>query len=235
MSATGASTEAAAPTPSQRVAQGGGILYDPAVPLEALIPDPRNPNQMPEAAYRQLVANVRNPGIGFTQPMLLRPDVDEHGAETGRYFIVDGHHRAMAAKECGMTAVPAMLKAGLTRTGAQLLGIAMNNIRGVLDLAAVGEVFKDLHMSGVQVTDMVVTGFDEATIGKVLEFKPMDPDSPTGPTTETPNADAKIHTLEIVFADEKAMKRAKRRIDATAKKLGISDKGLALMHLLSLE
>lgn len=218
-----------------RVQLQNGLFIEPSVPLTALIPDDKNPNQMPEAVYRQLVENIKNPKIGFAQPILVRPEMDANGQETGRFFIVDGHHRALAAREAGMVAVPAIGHPSMSQEYARVVGVAMNNLHGNLDLGAVGELFRDLSMNFAFTTnDLIVTGFDAGVITKLLEFKVESPDMPAAPGPETPNQGAKIHELSVAFAEKKDLDKVKRAIKKAKKALNVADNGIALLHLLSL-
>ena len=73
------------------------------VPLEALVPNPRQPrkNFAPDA-LEELAVSIRNQGI--VQPLLVRP------AENGRYEIVAGERRWRAAKLADLTEIPVLVR-----------------------------------------------------------------------------------------------------------------------------
>jgi ParB family chromosome partitioning protein len=73
------------------------------VPLEALVPNPRQPrkNFAPDA-LEELAASIRSQGI--VQPLLVRP------AENGCYEIVAGERRWRAAKLAELTEIPVLVR-----------------------------------------------------------------------------------------------------------------------------
>ena len=72
-------------------------------PLDALIPNPKQPRQhFAEAALEELAASIRSQGI--VQPLLVRP------SGNARYEIVAGERRWRAAKLAGLTEVPVLVR-----------------------------------------------------------------------------------------------------------------------------
>lgn len=224
-------------TPDDMVSLGGGATFG-MVDVTDLIPDPNNPNQMPEAVYRQLVKNISDPAIGFLQPIAVRPETTDRGAHTGRFFIVDGHHRVQAAREAGMSAVPCVSKEGMDAGFARLVGVAMNNLHGQLDMAAVVSLFKTLHYDeGMPVADMTFTGFEESAISKALQLDMSNPDMapPSPEEAGGGNTDAKLHILEVAFHDPAVLKKVKARMKKLRKDAGVSSDEELLVQLLGLE
>ncbi len=66
--------------------------------VEALRPNDYNPNEMTEAEFTELVAEVRHLAH-VPKPIIVRPN-------GGDYLIVDGEHGWRAAKEAGLETVP---------------------------------------------------------------------------------------------------------------------------------
>lgn len=91
-----------------------------------LHPNPWNKNKMGKQYFDALKANIANPQIGFTQPVLVRkhPDFDDE------FQIVDGEHRWKAATELGLERVPIMDLAELPEALAKYLMLEQNAVRG---------------------------------------------------------------------------------------------------------
>ena len=68
------------------------------IPVQQLVPNPWNPNEMPQDAFRENVAEVQRLGK-IPKPVVARPVED-------KYEIVDGEHAWRAAKEVGFSEVP---------------------------------------------------------------------------------------------------------------------------------
>lgn len=67
------------------------------VPLEDLLPHPLNSNVMPEDLREKLKANIKQSG---RYPFLvIRP----HPEDTGKFQVLDGHHRVDVLRELGHT------------------------------------------------------------------------------------------------------------------------------------
>ncbi len=73
------------------------------IPVDAITPNPRQPRQVfDEEAMAELVHSIRE--IGLLQPVVVR----EVGR--GRYELVMGERRWRAAREAGLTALPAIVR-----------------------------------------------------------------------------------------------------------------------------
>lgn len=68
------------------------------VPIEALIPNEENPNEMTDAEFNLLYDNMEQ--VGFTDAVLVK------ALDDGTYRIVGGHHRWEVAKLIGFEEVP---------------------------------------------------------------------------------------------------------------------------------
>lgn len=81
-----------------------------------------NANEMRPEQYRQLVKDIKDHG------MLSAVLVYENG---GRYVVVDGEHRFLAAKEAGVEEIPVfLLSRRPTRAEAMALTLKMNALQG---------------------------------------------------------------------------------------------------------
>lgn len=103
------------------------------IPLGRLVALRRNPQYLTPHQMDALVASVQRDG--FLVPILIRPlpkgkaAKASYAAIQGKYEIISGNHRAMAAKRAGLKHVPAVVKR-LTDAQAQLVAINLNTIHG---------------------------------------------------------------------------------------------------------
>jgi ParB family chromosome partitioning protein len=187
------------------------------VPLHKLEEQPDNPNKMDDEHFKMLVESIRV--NGFLQPILI-------SFTDKRWVIVDGHHRARAAREIGMETVPALIKDFDKAQGAKAVQIGMNKLRGDLDLAKVAAILSELTDAGMP-TDYLTytTGFTPDEIEDLLS-------SLRGTSEEDVLASASIgeeevkaatmHVLEIEFTSFDEMRTVKRKLKRAAKDTQVS-------------
>ena len=109
------------------------------VPIELIVPNEWNPNELSDAMFNRLVSDMEE--LGFLQPLLLTP------LEDGKFRIVDGEHRYEGAKLLDHTEVPAVILAGefaKDETKQKLQTMRMNMIRGVVDKRKLMALVTDL-------------------------------------------------------------------------------------------
>lgn len=107
------------------------------IPVENLIPDEDNPNEMDEAMFDLLVEEIREQG--FDEPVLVR----KHPKQKGNYQIGSGHHRVKAAAVCGMQSVPCVIKEWSDKD--QKFALTKRNVmHGDLNKAKLAKLYKDL-------------------------------------------------------------------------------------------
>jgi ParB family chromosome partitioning protein len=81
-----------------------GGSYFTEIPIDAVLPNPRQPRQVfDEDAMAELVHSIRE--VGLLQPVVVRP----LGGE--RYELIMGERRMRAAREAGLTELPAIVRA----------------------------------------------------------------------------------------------------------------------------
>lgn len=116
------------------------------IPIEDLIPDDENPNEMDEATFDALVEEIRE--VGFDEPIQVR----KHPKLKGKYQISGGHHRVKAAAVNGMTHVPAVIKKFSDRQQKVAL-VKRNALRGDLNKTKLTKLYRDLAKGkdGIQV------------------------------------------------------------------------------------
>lgn len=191
------------------------------VPVDLIDPSPVNPNRMTDAKYLALVAAIRSPKVGFLQPTVVegpRPD--------GRYTMRDGHHRLRACQELGHATIPSVVVSPGDGVGAIML--ALNNIRGELDLAASADIILELSAAGWDTDDLETTGFtaqeisdliaatEEATPDDVLGGGPGD--SFEDLDAEEPSGSARPFVLELTFTDAVTYRKVRKALRRAAGK-----------------
>ena len=81
-----------------------GGAYFAEIPLDSVLPNPRQPRQVfDEDAMAELVHSIRE--VGLLQPVVVRPLGDE------RFELIMGERRLRAAREAGLTELPAIVRA----------------------------------------------------------------------------------------------------------------------------
>lgn len=102
------------------------------VKIEECNPNNYNPNEMTERQMKHLVKEIKR--VGFLQPILLNKDM----------MIIDGYHRWLAAKEAGMTEIPAIITNMDLKT-AKTTTITMNQIKGEINPIKFAELLESLQ------------------------------------------------------------------------------------------
>ena len=148
-------------------------------PLKDLKHDPANPRTHPPKQVEQLARNIE--AFGFVNPIL----VDE------ARLIIAGHGRALAAKKCGLEAVPTITLSGLSEAQKKALRIADNRIaqKSGWDADLLREMIVDIQSAEIEI-DLELTGFTVGEIDVMLEHKPLadNDDAPPTPSSEPPRA-----------------------------------------------
>jgi hypothetical protein len=134
---------------------------------------PGNPNLMDSQQVDQLVSSISM--FGFCQPITVVP---QPGG--GRYWLVDGAHRIVAATRIGITRYPACLldvPAGQDAQQVVRAGrMALNRIRGLVDLSAAALDVRHLLDSGWRPEALQACGFDEGELQALLAGSPINVD-----------------------------------------------------------
>lgn len=203
--------------------------------LSDLAEDPNNPNHMSAEQLDLLTRAVREQG--FLQPVLVRPD------SIGGYVLIDGHHRARAAQEVGMSKVPAII-VHVDESQASLLKIGMNKLRGELDLGEVATILTNLHDQGWDMASLALSGFNESELDSLFaSAQPEDTEDILRGSVQNnvksdgedldAAPDGKTYVLELVFASAKERNQARQKL---RKVLGPGHElGEALLALLNQE
>ena len=149
--------------------------FDKLVPLEQLIPNPRNPNQHPEVQIRLLAKVIAHQG--WRSPVVV-------SKRSG--FIVSGHGRYEAAKVLGVSVVPVDYQEFATEADEWAHLIADNRLAELAesDSAAMRELLAELQAADF---DIDLTGFDADALLAAL----------TDPTQEAPPEDFDVKDESI--------------------------------------
>ena len=118
----------------------------------------RNPQYMSEKKFVALVESIRKDG--FLSPILVRP---EHG---GKYEILAGNHRWLAAKEAGLKEVPAIIASVDDKT-AMRFAINSNTIHGTPSVELLApfladmpdDILQSIHLDDITIKE--ICGFDD--------------------------------------------------------------------------
>jgi ParB-like chromosome segregation protein Spo0J len=139
--------------------------YDELVPLEKLVPNPRNPNQHPQAQVALLAKVIAHQG--WRSPIVV-------SKRSG--FIVSGHGRYEAAKVLGLATVPVDFQDFATDADEWAHLVADNRLAELaeVDDAALKGVLGELKAADF---DMDLAGFDANALAGLL----ADPPEPTPP------------------------------------------------------
>ncbi|MCP5523706.1 MAG: ParB N-terminal domain-containing protein [Verrucomicrobiales bacterium] len=151
--------------------------YDEVVPLEKLVPNPRNPNRHPESQVRLLAKVITHQG--WRSPVVV---------STRSGFIVAGHGRYEAAKLLGSTEVPVDYQDFATEADEWAHLVADNRIAELAeaDEAALKELLGELKATDFE---MELTGFDADALAGLLAV-PAEPEPPE----DFPEADEDLPT-----------------------------------------
>jgi ParB-like chromosome segregation protein Spo0J len=164
----------------------------------------KNPNVMDPEIARALEASIRTDG--FLQPVLIVE-------EKGEYILIDGVHRTQAAVSVGLPEIPAVVAPDRER--AEILRIALNKMRGELDVSEVSRQFQLLLDTGFDKTDLEMTGFQEWEIETMLEGFDFDEDAELAGTPISPvqPEKPKTYALNFKFATESERARVKETLE----------------------
>jgi len=101
------------------------------VSVREVVPNPYNKNKMGNAYFSALKANMADPKVGFTIPILVRPNPERASdPQAAPYMIVDGEHRWRAASELGYDEIPVVNLGEMSEDLAKYLMLESNQVKG---------------------------------------------------------------------------------------------------------
>lgn len=202
------------------------------IPSKQLVEAADNPNVMPEGDFKSLVAAIN--AKGFLQPILVR------ALSKKEFRVIDGHHRLRASRELKMQEVPCVV-AEVDDAGEVILRIAMNKLRGELDLTSTGRILKEFVDDGWALDAFTLTGFSESELTDLLASVSQSVDTPM--ELEVPKVDyeveedttglGKTFELKVVFETREDLKKAKQGLKRAGGKT--KDMAVGLLKLLGQE
>lgn len=201
--------------------------------VEVLEEAANNPNVMPASDFDLLCRAMK--AKGHLQPILVRKLPDARG-----FRVIDGHHRLKAAKVCEMKQVASVL-IECTDAEEPILRLAMNKLRGDVDLTSAGHIMKELQEAGVGLDELLLTGFSANEIEDLVRAVSVNVDTEVSmalPASDYEPEDddtgaAKPLVLEIPFTNLADMKKAKKGLKRAAGKG--KDLAVGLLRLLGEE
>jgi DNA modification methylase len=140
-------------SPTRSIAPPPGLQIE-QVPLDSLIPWPRNPRTISEAQLAALSRSVAE--FGMVDPILVRRE---------DRVVIGGHQRLDVARKLGLPTVPVIFL-DLSEHQASLLNLALNKISGEWDWEQLGELLSELR--DLPEVDVTLSGFDTEEISDLL-------------------------------------------------------------------
>ena len=125
------------------------------VPIEQVLPDPRNARTHSDAQVAAVAASICE--FDWTNPILVRPDG----------VIIAGHARLLAARRLGLKEVPVIENGGLNESQCRALAIADNQL--ALNAGWDEDLLRaELAALQEQNFDLQVIGFDQEELERLL-------------------------------------------------------------------
>ncbi len=194
----------------------------------------QNPNHMSEADFAALRAGIRTQGA--LQPPLLRR-IHPLGAgpqEGPTWELVDGVHRVRAMVAEGITSFQAVCT-DADEKAARILQVALNKVRGELNLTAVAETVRALIEADIEMPDLELMGYREDELRAMMEATSTETAEDVlaggaGGMFEDPEPEKapKPYILELTFSTAAELRKVKR----TLKKAGSGDHAAGLLRLI---
>lgn len=196
------------------------------VGTKKISPPSENPNSMSPETFDTLVNLIQ--AEGFLQPLLVKETTK------GNYEVVDGDHRLAAANKLGMTELPCViLPADYPVSKQKLLQLALNKLRGEMDLAGVAKSL-ELIVASADI-EATLSGFSASEIEDLLKANaPSESLEDLLGAAGTKSAGGRppapeVYVLELAFESGQALKEAKKAL----KKAGGGDMVAGLLELLT--
>jgi ParB family chromosome partitioning protein len=174
------------------------------VPVERIVPNPRQPRQrIDPAALQELAESIRQHGL--LQPLLVSRLPDDGSPLGGPYQLIAGERRWQAARLAGLTRVPVIIKE-TTPQGLLELALVENIQRADLnpleEAMAYRQLIEEFGLTQQQVAERV--GKSRVTIANALRLLNLPPDVlellASGAITEG-------HARALLVAEDEAQQR----------------------------
>jgi len=123
------------------------------LPIDQIEPNTFNPNTMTKETYNALLEDIKENGLDIVDPILVSEKAVFYGTKDSGFVIVDGFHRWKAAKELGLSDIPATIKL-MTEAEAKTVNYRKNKERGSLDPFLEGQLFLAESKAGLSRSDI---------------------------------------------------------------------------------
>lgn len=190
--------------------------YLAALPVVDLAEPPDNPNRMSAVTYQRLSRAIGSEG--FNTSVVCR----ELGG--GLFEIIDGCHRVRAARDLGVTEIPAWVypEGSCTDAKAKALQIGFNAITGEPDLTAVARALEAYSLVDCGLAELAGYGPEDAA-ALIAALTPMDfgdDPMPAQPAdVEEPELDdgpPPVFELTLAFRSRQELTAARRVLQRAA-------------------
>ena len=189
------------------------------IELDKLIHFKNHPFKLYEGQiFDDMVESVRNNGV--LHPIIVRPELDSTGNETGMFEILSGHNRVEAAKKANQREIPAVIRRELSDEDAMLIVTETNLIQRSFNDMSHSEraVALTNHYNAMKKTK----GYRTDLVNEIEEMmKPTDKDktsAPVGRRLETRQQVGSQHgisknTVARYLSIDKLIPELKNRLD----------------------
>ena len=127
------------------------------IPIDQVIPDPRNSRTHSDAQVAAVAASIAE--FGWTNPILVRPNG----------VVIAGHCRLLAARSLGLQEVPVIELNGLSEAQCRALVIADNRL--ALNAAGDEDLLRaELAALQEEQFDLELLGFDDGELARLLRI-----------------------------------------------------------------
>jgi ParB family transcriptional regulator, chromosome partitioning protein len=192
-------------------------LVTVSLSIDAIAPNPKNARK--RADDKELAGMAESiASVGVIEPVVVRPLEAGGGKGHARYELVAGERRWRAARQAGLSEVPAIIRDDLDAGGAAVLGLVENLQRedlNPLEEAAALKSLKDEHgMTARELGKMI--GHSEGRVNMTLRFLEL---PPRWQGWLASRAILRQHAECVLtfLGDERVMKDLERNVDADLK------------------
>lgn len=152
--------------PPEVASQPYGVLQ---IPLDQVVPNPHQPRKaFPPEGMQDLVRSIRDNGV--LQPVLVRKNGE-------RYELIAGERRLRAAREAGLTALPAVVR---EVSDEQMLEVALieNTQRADLNPIERARAYRELMLRFQLTQDEAAArvGLERSTVANFIRLLDLPPD-----------------------------------------------------------
>jgi hypothetical protein len=176
------------------------------VTLDAIHPNPWNPNKQTERVMTAVRESIRE--FGFIDPITVRP----HPTREAAFEILGGEHRWIAARAEGIDTVPVTVLHGLSDAQAKKLVVILNETRGEADTALLGRLLSDIQRELEDENDLRLgLPYSEEELRQLTsvaddEITPPPP-PPAGNGRPTPREPLKVNAVTLTYGEEQQVDR----------------------------